>query len=283
MWILFFLIFVRELRYFTIDIVMLDFIDIKLIDVIDVILVALLVYYIYKLIRGTAAISIFSGIIIIYVAWIIVNALNMSLLSAILGQILGVGVIAIIVLFQQEIRRFLLHLGNRYINGGESRKIIGLIFGRRQEEIPLETLDEITQACRKMSETKTGALIVLAHTSSIDQIVETGDVVDANINRRLIENIFFKNAPLHDGAMVIANNRIVAARCTLPISENPNIPAQYGMRHRAATGLTEQTDATVIVVSEETGNISFVKDGQIKRMSSITELRLAIEGAYKAG
>ena len=160
MWILFFLIFVRELRYFTIDIVMLDFIDIKLIDVIDVILVALLVYYIYKLIRGTAAISIFSGIIIIYVAWIIVNALNMSLLSAILGQILGVGVIAIIVLFQQEIRRFLLHLGNRYINGGESRKIIGLIFGRRQEEIPLETLDEITQACRKMSETKTGALIV---------------------------------------------------------------------------------------------------------------------------
>ena len=127
----------------------------------------------------------------------------------------------------------------------------------------METLDEITQACRKMSETKTGALIVLAHTSSIDQIVETGDVVDANINRRLIENIFFKNAPLHDGAMVIANNRIVAARCTLPISENPNIPAQYGMRHRAATGLTEQTDATVIVVSEETITAEKLGAGEI--------------------
>ena len=261
---------------------MLDFIDVKLIDIIDVILVALLVYYIYKLIRGTAAISIFSGIILIYIVWIVVNALNMSLLSAILGQILGVGVIAIIVLFQQEIRRFLLHLGSRYLSGRESKRIVNFIFGKRQEEIPLETLDEITQACRKMSETKTGALIVIGHTSSVDPIVETGDKIDANINRRLIENIFFKNAPLHDGAMVIANNRIVAARCTLPISENPNIPAQYGMRHRAAAGITEQTDASVLVVSEETGNISFVKDGEIKKMNSIAELRLAIEGAYKS-
>ncbi len=261
---------------------MFDFIDIKLIDVIDVILVGLLVYYIYKLIRGTAAISIFSGIIIIYVAWIVVSALNMSLLSAILGQILGVGVIAIIVLFQQEIRRFLLHLGSKYISGAKSRKVVNFIFGKKHEEIPLEALDEITQACRKMSETNTGALIVLAHTSSMEQIVETGDIVDANIKRRLIENIFFKNSPLHDGAMVIADNRIVAARCTLPITENPNIPAQYGMRHRAAVGLTEQTDATVIVVSEETGNISFVTDGQIKKIASITELRLAIEGSYKS-
>ena len=133
-----------------------------------------------------------------------------------------------------------------------------------------------------MSETKTGALIVIGHTSSVDPIVETGDRIDANINRRLIENIFFKNAPLHDGAMVIANNRIVAARCTLPITENPNIPPQYGMRHRAAVGISEQTDASVLVVSEETGNISFVKDGEIKRMNSIAELRLAIEGAYKS-
>lgn len=260
---------------------MLDFIDIKLIDIIDVILVALLVYYIYKLIKGTAAISIFSGIIIIYVMWIVVNSLNMSLLSAILGQILGVGVIAIIVLFQQEIRRFLLHLGTRYLSGRKSRRIVNQIFGRRQEEIPLETLDEVTQACRKMGETKTGALIVMGHSSSMEQIIETGDTIDAKINRRLIENIFFKNSPLHDGAMVIVDNRIVAARCTLPITENPNIPANFGMRHRAAVGITEQTDATVIVVSEETGNISFVKDGEIKRIASITELRLAIEASYK--
>ncbi len=260
---------------------MFDFIDFKLIDIIDIIVVGLLVYYIYKLIRGTAAISIFSGIIIIYVARIIVNALNMSLLSAIIGEILGVGVIALIILFQQEIRRFLLLLGNRYLSGQGSKKFVNVIFGRQREAIPLQTLDEITQACRKMSETYTGALIIMARTSSLDSIIETGDVIDANINRRLIENLFFKNSPLHDGALVIANNRIVAARCTLPISENPNIPPQYGMRHRAATGITEQTDAAAIVVSEETGNISFVKDGQIKKMNSITELRLAIENLYK--
>lgn len=260
---------------------MLDFIDIKLIDIIDIFLVGLLVYYIYKLIRGTAAISIFSGIIIIYVAWIIVNALNMSLLSAIMGQVLGVGVIAIIVLFQQEIRRFLLLLGNKYLSGNSGKRFANFIFGSRQEAIPLKTLDEITQACRKMSETKTGALIILTRTSSLQPVIETGDTIDANINRRLIENLFFKNSPLHDGAMIIADNRIVAARCTLPISENPNIPAQYGMRHRAATGLTEQTDAAAIVVSEETGNISFVRDGSIKKMNSITELRIAIENTYK--
>ncbi|MBR5183817.1 MAG: DNA integrity scanning protein DisA nucleotide-binding domain protein, partial [Bacteroidales bacterium] len=124
-------------------------------------------------------------------------------------------------------------------------------------------------------------LIVLARTSSMEFVVETGDEIDAKINRRLIENLFFKNSPLHDGAMVIANDRIVAARCTLPITKNPNIPANYGMRHRAAAGLSEETDACVIVVSEETGNISFVQDGKIKTMGSITELRLAIENSYK--
>ena len=145
----------------------------------------------------------------------------------------------------------------------------------------LAALDEITEACRKMSETKTGALIVIAHSSSMDFVIETGDTIDARINRRLIENLFFKNSPLHDGAMVIADDRIVAARCTLPISENPNIPAHYGMRHRAATGLSEETDACVIVVSEETGNISFVQDGHIKTMGSISELRIAIESSYR--
>ena len=145
----------------------------------------------------------------------------------------------------------------------------------------LAALDEITAACQKMSETKTGALIVIAHSSSLGDVIESGDIIDARISRRLIENLFFKNSPLHDGAMVIADDRIVAARCTLPISENPNIPAHYGMRHRAATGLSEETDACVIVVSEETGNISFVKDGTIKTMGSNAELRLAIENSYK--
>ena len=259
---------------------MFDFINIHLIDIIDILLVGLLVYQIYKLIRGTAALSIFLGIIIIYIAWIIVKSLNMSLLTAILGQVLGVGVIALIILFQQEIRRFLLHLGNKYLikRGGTAN----FLFRKRSEGIPQESLDEITRACMRMSESKTGALIVMAHTSSLSFVIETGDRIDAALNRRLIENIFFKNTPLHDGAMIVANNRIVAARCTLPISENPNIPPQYGMRHRAAAGITEDTDATAVVVSEETGGISFVKDGQIKPMGSITELRIAIENSYKS-
>ena len=225
--------------------------------------------------------SIFLGIITLYIIWAVVKALNMSLLSEIMGQVLGVGVIAIIVLFQQEIRKFLLSLGNNYILNNEKLKIFSKLLGNKGISMQLEALDEITHACRKMSETNTGALIVLARTSSMEFVIETGDVIDARINRRLIENLFFKNAPLHDGAMVISNDRIVAARCTLPITENPNIPANYGMRHRAAVGLTEETDACVIVVSEETGNISFVKDGKIKTMGSITELRLAIESSYK--
>ena len=258
---------------------MFEFVDIKIIDVLDILLVGILIYQVYKLIRGTAAISIFLGILLLYIVWIIVNALNMQLLSSIMGQIIGVGVIAIIVLFQQEIRKFLLRLGNKFNGRGSS--FLNKIFGSKDASIKLVELDELTQACRKMSETYTGALIVLAHTSSLEFVIETGDIIDAKINRRLIENLFFKNSPLHDGAVIIANNRIVAARCTLPITENPNIPANYGMRHRAATGMTENSDASVIVVSEETGNISFVKDGVIRTMSSNTELRLAIEASYK--
>lgn len=260
---------------------MFNIVDIHIIDIIDILLVGLLVFYVYKLIRGTAAISIFLGIIILYIVWAVVKALNMSLLSEIMGQVLGVGVIAIIVLFQQEIRKFLLSLGSTYIINNEKLKIFSKLFGNRGAGMQLQALDEITEACRKMSETKTGALIVLARTSSMDFVVETGDVIDARISRRLIENLFFKNSPLHDGAMVIANDRIVAARCTLPISKNPNIPANYGMRHRAATGLSEETDACVVVVSEETGNISFVMDGHIKTMGSISELRIAIESSYR--
>ncbi len=260
---------------------MFNIVDIHIIDIIDILLVGLLVFYVYKLIRGTAAISIFLGIIILYIVWAVVKALNMSLLSEIMGQVLGVGVIAIIVLFQQEIRKFLLSLGSTYIVNNEKLKFFRKMFSNKGIGMQLEALDEITEACRKMSQTKTGALIVLARTSSMEFVVETGDMIDARISRRLIENLFFKNSPLHDGAMVIANDRIVAARCTLPISENPNIPANYGMRHRAATGLSEETDACVIVVSEETGNISFVMDGHIKTMGSISELRIAIENSCR--
>ena len=260
---------------------MIDFIKIELIDIIDICMVGILIFQAYKLIKGTAAMNIFTGIIVFYFIWLVVKALHMDLLSAILGQIIGVGVLALIILFQQEIRRFLLRLGSRYMDSRRNLRLVNALLTSKQKGLSVNSLGELTLACRRMAETKTGALIVLSHQSSLEFIVDTGDRVDANINRRLIENIFFKNAPLHDGAMIIADEKIIAARCTLPITENPNIPPQYGMRHRAAVGISEHTDSSVIVVSEETGNISFVQNGEIKRVNSISELRLAIENSYK--
>ncbi|MDX9781632.1 MAG: diadenylate cyclase CdaA [Bacteroidales bacterium] len=260
---------------------MLDFIKIGFIDILDIFLVGLLIYQAYKLIKGTAAMNIFTGVLVFYFIWIIVKALHMDLLSAIMGQIIGVGGIALVILFQQEIRRFLLRIGTRYIDSRQQMRIIRAFMGKHKREISLETLDEITLACKRMAETKTGALIVLAHNSALEFVSETGDRIDATVNRRLIETIFFKNTPLHDGAMLINGEKIIAARCTLPITENPGIPPYYGMRHRAALGVSEQSDASVIVVSEQRGEISFVNNGEIRTISSINELRLAIENAYK--
>lgn len=260
---------------------MIDFVNISIVNIIDILLVGLFIFQAFKIIRGTSAMSIFAGILAIYVTWLIVKALNMTLLSSILGQVLGVGVIALIILFQQEIRRFLLHIGNIYFSKPGRWKLLNRLFGRMESDIESSTVDELTQACRRMSEMKTGALIVLGHQSSLDFIVETGDKIDAIISRRLIENIFWKNTPLHDGAMIIENNRILAARCTLPITDNPNIGPQYGMRHRAALGISEKADVDVIVVSEETGKISYVNNGVINTMGSISELKLSIEKSYK--
>lgn len=258
-----------------------DFINISFIDIIDIILVAILIYEVFKIIRGTAAMSIFTAILLLYVIWIIVRALNMKLMSMIMGQVLGVGVIALIIIFQQEIRRFLLHMGTRYFSGRRNGGKWRALFGQSLDGISSEALEEITGACRKMSETKTGALIVFTHVSSLESIVETGDEINAKINRRLIENIFFKNTPLHDGAMIISKDKIVAARCTLPVTDNMKINPRYGMRHRAAIGITEETDAEAVVVSEETGEISYVENGILRVMNSTTELRLAIENSYK--
>ncbi|MCF0167868.1 MAG: TIGR00159 family protein [Bacteroidales bacterium] len=263
---------------------MFDFVNFSWIDVLDIILVAILIYQVFKLIRGTSALRIFTAILLLYVMWIVVRAFNMKLLSSIMGQVLGVGVIALIVIFQPEIRRFLLHIGNSYSSHSERRfvaKFRSMFGDRRTSIISDAALEEITGACRRMSETKTGALIVFKHSSSLDMFVQTGDTINADINRRLIENIFFKNTPLHDGAVIATPQKILAARCTLPISQNPNINPRYGMRHRAALGISEDTDAEVVVVSEETGEISYVANGEIKTMTSLTELRLALENSYK--
>ncbi len=263
---------------------MFDFLNISLVDILDVLLVALLIYGVYRLIRGTQAMNIFLAIILLYVARAVFDALNMSLTTHIMDAVLGVGLIALIVIFQPEIRRFLIRIGSEVFSarkkgGGRLRKF----FGRRTitARIGQTALEEITSACWRMSESKTGALIVFQHISTLDDIIETGDRLDADINRRLIENIFFKNSPLHDGAVIMNTDAIVAARCTLPISENPEINPRYGMRHRAAAGITELTDAEAVVVSEETGEISYVKEGEIKQLGSITELRIALENSYR--
>lgn len=258
---------------------MFDFFDISWIDVLDVIMVGLLVYWLIRVIRGTSATGIFIGILLLYIVWIVSRALGMKLLSFILGQVLGVGVVALIVIFQPEIRRFLFRISS---STNEAQKGVWRLFRRTNAGgMQARELDELTSACRKMSETRTGALIVLRHGSALADIIETGDMIDALISSRLITNIFFKNSPLHDGAMVLSESRIVAARCTLPITQQQDIPANYGMRHRAAIGMSENSDASVIVVSEETGDISFVEGGIIKTIGSITELRLAIEQSYK--
>lgn len=257
---------------------MLGFLNITIIDIIDIILVAFLIYQCFRLLKGTSVIGIAIGIVTLYVFWFVVSALNMDLLSSIMEQILGVGVIALIILFQQEIRKFLFQLGNHSIKsraGRLSRKFFG-----QNKEVNAGSIEEIAQSCRRMSETRTGALMVFKRRSSLEDVIETGDMVDSLINRRLIENIFWKNTPLHDGALILDTDRIIAARCTLPVSQDLDLPPQYGMRHRAAASVTAETDAFAIVVSEETGNISFVMDGVIKTVTSISELKLNIEGAY---
>lgn len=262
---------------------MLDFLNISFVDILDILLVGLLIYQIFKLIRGTAAMGIFLGILVILFAWIIVDALNMKLTSAIISQIIGVGAIAIIILFQQEIRRFLLHLGMRYMKTGKRTGLFKFFFGQsRKTELNSRSVNEIVEACVRMSDDRTGALIIIPHLSRLDTIIETGDLIDAHISHRLIMNIFFKNSPLHDGAMIVSGDRIVAARCTLPISENPNLPSHFGMRHKAAIGITEETDADAIVVSEETGRISFINDGKAVTINNSGELRDAIGKSFKA-
>ena len=258
---------------------MFDFIDINFIDVLDVLMVGLLVYWLIRIIRGTSAVKIFIGVLLLYVVWIASRAFGMKLLSFILGQVLGVGVVALLVIFQPEIRRFLLRISSSTTQA--QRGFFNKIFRQaRSGGMQPAELEELTAACRKMSETRTGALIVIRHGSSLSDIIDTGDEIDSRISRRLIENIFFKNTPLHDGAVIMSENRIISARCTLPITARQDISPHYGMRHRAAIGISEVSDASVIVVSEETGDISFVQDGNIRTMGSIAELRLTIEKSY---
>lgn len=240
---------------------LIGFIEIKFLDILDIFLVAFLLYELYNLLKGTVAINIFFGIVAFYLLWKLVTALEMKLLSEIFGAFISVGFIALIVVFQPEIRKFLLMLGTPGFMRKKRRRFLFWRF-EVNNQINLD-LDKIIKASRSLSETKTGALIILAHKSELLQYVETGETMNANISEALIESIFQKNGPLHDGAVIIYNNQIKAARCILPVSDNQKIPANLGLRHRAAVGITEQSDAAAVIVSEETGNISFAHDGNL--------------------
>ena len=255
------------------------FLQLSLADILDILLLALMIFIVFRWIRGTSAMSIFVAIISLDVIRVIVSAFNMRLMTNIMETVLDVGVIAVIVIFQPEIRKFLMRLGSRYMNSARGRAILDKILGKDRQSPAVsgsEAVNDIAEACRRMSEDKTGALIVIAHKASLEDVINTGDKVDAAIHRRLIMNLFFKNSPLHDGALIISGGRIAAARCTLPITERKNIPAYFGMRHKAAIGITEETDADAITVSEETGKISFVKAGVVTPITNINELKLLL-------
>ncbi len=247
------------------------FITIRILDIIDILLVAVLLYQVYRLIKGTVAINIFIAVFAVYLLWLVVKALNMELIGSILGQVIGVGVIALIIVFQQEIRRFLMIIGTRYL----SRRNFTLesLFSVNLKTISNINVEAIVTACENLSASKTGALIVIARKSELSTITEGGDILNAETSSRLLESIFFGNNPLHDGAVIIIGEKIHAARCVLPISENIYLPANFGTRHRAALGMAEKTDALVIVVSEETGEISVCKTGEITTGLTSAELR----------
>lgn len=228
-------------------------------DVLDILLVAYLLYKSYKLMKSSGSINVFVGILVFIVIWVIVSqVLQMRLLGSIFDKLVSVGVLALIVLFQDELRHFLLSLGSRH----RTSSFLRFFKGGNNEGARKEEILPIVMACLNMSKGKVGALIVIEKNFPLDDIVRTGDVIDANVNQRLIENIFFKNSPLHDGAMVISNKRIKAAGCILPVSHNLNIPKELGLRHRAALGVSQETDAMAIIVSEETGGISIACQGE---------------------
>ena len=245
-------------------------IDFGIKDIIDILLVALLLYYLYRVMKKSGTINIFVGILSIIGVWIVTSGIfEMKLTGTILDKFMNIGLLILVILFQDQIKRFLVDLGSQ----NKWRAIRRLIF--RQEEISEENHADITTivySCMNMSKTKTGALIVIQRKMPLTDYEKTGDEINANINVRLIENIFFKNSPLHDGAMIIAQHKITAAGCILPVSHDMNIPKILGLRHRAALGMSQVTDALCIIVSEETGKISVAKDGELKVHVSTIDL-----------
>ncbi|WP_456460863.1 diadenylate cyclase [Lutibacter sp.] len=248
---------------------MLNFLDFSFLDALDIILVAILLYYVYKLLKGTVAINIFIGIALVVLIWKITEALQMKMLSGLLGALISLGAIAILIVFQPEVRKFLLMIGST--NFTNKRNFLKQINFLKTEIQTTTDVESIVTACEEMAITKTGVLIVLERTQNLDFVKFTGDKMNIEINKPIIKSIFYKNSPLHDGAIIIKENFIIAARVILPLSSK-KLPARFGLRHKAAIGITEKTDALCLVVSEETGKMSYIKDGEFVLFKNSNEL-----------
>ncbi|HEY5751435.1 MAG TPA: diadenylate cyclase CdaA [Chryseolinea sp.] len=245
------------------------FLDVTWVDFVDIALVSILLYQVYKLIRGSIAVNIFLGILALYLVYLIVRAAQMELLATILGQFMGVGVLAMIILFQPEIRKFLLVIGR----GTEFKEnIFKTIANWRHQYHDDFDIHEVMEAAKNLKATKTGALIVFSRDTELKFYVQTGDALDSAVNKRLLLSIFNKNSPLHDGAVIIHKGRIKAARCVLPVSENDNLPAHFGLRHRAAVGMSENTDTLVMAISEESGRLILARNGKYLRSLKLKQV-----------
>ena len=252
-----------------------ELLDIRIIDIIDIVLVAFLMYYLYRLVKGTVAINIFIGIVILYGIWRLTELADMILLSKILGGFLGVGMVALVVVFQQEIRKFLLMLGST--NFGARKRVLKRFNLFSEDTLSDTNIPAILAACKNMGKTHTGAIIVLKRNNSLDFVKNSGDEMRAQVNQPIIESIFYKNSPLHDGAMIIEENYITATRIILPVSNDKKIPLRFGLRHRAAAGITEKSDAVCLVVSEENGQTSYLRDGDFVLFKDFEELKELLE------
>lgn len=254
------------------------FFDFGLKDLTDIFLVAVMLYYCYKVMKESRSLNVFFGVLTFVVVWLFVSQiLEMKLLGSILDKLVSVGALVLIILFQEEIRKFFYTLGTHQ----RVRNIMQLVRGERKQKNERSDIMPIVMACMSMSKQKVGALIVMERQLPLNDIMRSGEIVDAAINQRLIENIFFKNSPLHDGAMVISNKRIRAAGCILPVSHSMNIPKELGLRHRAAMGISQETDALSIIVSEETGSISVAFKGNFQLRLTAEELeRILTDDKY---
>jgi len=255
------------------------FLEISIVNIIDITLVSMLLFQIYKLLRGSVAIKIFLGFLSIYLVYLLVSALRMELLSIILGQFMGVGVIAAIIIFAPEIRKFLMIIGKSSILSNEN--ILQELLFWRKKETEAFNINPIIEASKALAGTNMGALMVISNNSELKFYAESGDLLDALVSKRLLISIFNKYSPLHDGAVIIYNGKVKAARCILPVTER-DVPAQFGLRHRAAIGMSEATDTLVLIVSEETGQTSLAKNGKILHNLSFQEVRELING-YLSG